>query len=75
MPQVIGYGVSIPTENGVICIGGEWKDNIKNDTNTHLSDKVFAISYRDGEITVDVDYPDLPNATTAAAGTAVFEFH
>ena len=77
LPQVIGYGVSIPTENGVICIGGEWKDNIKNDTTKrydstmHLSDKVFALSYRDGEITVDVDYPDLPNATTAAAGTLI----
>ena len=79
LPQVIGYGVSIPTEKGVICIGGEWKDNIKDEatkkykstSDLYLSAKVFAISYKDGSVTLDPDYPDLPKKTTAAAGALI----
>ena len=43
LPQVIGYGVSIPTKDGVICIGGEWKENDRDeaakkyDSSMHLS--------------------------------------
>ena len=77
LPQLIGYGVSIPTEKGVICIGGEWKEHTKDETTKkynsamHLSAKVFAISYKDGLVTLDTDYPDLPKKTTAAAGALI----
>ena len=37
----------------------------------HLSAKVFAISYKDGLVTLDTDYPDLPKKTTAAAGALI----
>ena len=77
LPQKIGYGVSIPTKNGVICIGGEWKENVKDESSKrynatlHLSDKVFAISYKKGSITLDTTYPSLPKKTTAAAGALI----
>ncbi len=79
LPKVIGYGVSIPTEDGVICIGGEWKDNVKDEaakkynTTMHLSAKVFALAHKDGVVTVDTQYPDLPKATTAASGALIGE--
>ena len=74
LPQVIGYGVSIPTKDGVICIGGEWKDHDKDEaakkynTTDHLSAKVFMLKHVDGVISVDTDFPDLPKDTTAASG-------
>ncbi|MDP6914803.1 MAG: kelch repeat-containing protein, partial [Verrucomicrobiota bacterium] len=67
LPQVLGYGVSISTTDGVLCIGGEWrKDGV-----THRSAKVFAVSLADGQVVVDENYPPLPDATTAAAGALV----
>ena len=67
LPQVLGYGVSISTTDGVLCIGGEWrKDGV-----THRSAKVFAVSLADGQVVVDENYPPLPEATTAAAGALV----
>ena len=56
----------------MICIGGEWKDHVKDEaakkynTTMHLSAKVFALAHKDGVVTVDTEYPDLPKATTAA---------
>ena len=67
LPQVLGYGVSISTTDGVLCIGGEWrKDGVP-----HRSAKVFAVSLADGQVGVDENYPPLPEATTAAAGALV----
>ena len=79
LPQVIGYGVSIPTKDGLICIGGEWKENVKDEaakkynSTMHLSAKVFMLKHADGVITVDSDFPDLPKATTAASGALIGE--
>ncbi|MCS5607598.1 MAG: hypothetical protein NZ936_18545, partial [Alphaproteobacteria bacterium] len=67
LPQVLGYGVSISTTDGVLCIGGEWRE----DGVTHQSAKVFAVSLADGQVVVDENYPPLPEATTAAAGALV----
>ena len=39
LPQVLGYGVSISTTDGVLCIGGEWRE----DGVTYRSAKVFAL--------------------------------
>ena len=67
LPQVLGYGVSISTTDGVLCIGGEWrKDGV-----THRSAKVFALSFTDEQVVVDENYPPLPEVTTAAAGALV----
>ena len=77
LPQVIGYGVSIPTKDGVICIGGEWKENVRDeaakkyDSSMHLSAKVFMLSHDNGDITLDNNFPDLPEGTTAASGGLV----
>jgi len=77
LPQVIGYGVSIPTKDGLICIGGEWKENVRDKaakkyrTTDHLSAKVFMLSHDNGGITVDTNFPDLPKANTAASGALV----
>ncbi len=77
LPQVIGYGVSIPTNDGLICIGGEWKENVRDEaakkyeTTDHLSAKVFMLSHENGGITVDTNFPDLPKATTVASGALV----
>jgi len=67
LPQVLGYGVSISTADGLLCIGGEWRENDV----THRSAKVFALGFADGKITIDKDYPPLPRGTTAAAGALV----
>jgi SSS family transporter len=67
LPRALGYGVSISTDGGVLCIGGEWREN----GDTHRSAKVFALSQVGGQVTIDEDFPPLPAATTAAAGALV----
>ena len=67
LPRALGYGVSISTASGVLCIGGEWRE----DGGTHRSAKVFALGYADGAVTMDADYPPLPKDTTAAAGALI----
>ena len=76
LPHVLGYGVSISTNDadslavsqlGVLCIGGEWRE----EGLTHRSDKVFALSYTSGKINIDENYPPLPRSTTAAAGALI----
>jgi SSS family transporter len=67
LPQVLGYGVSISTSDGLLCIGGEWRE----DGVTHRSAKVFALSYDSGQVTIDENYPPLPKSTTAAAGALI----
>ena len=67
LPRALGYGVSVSTADGVLCLGGEWREGGE----THRSAAVFALGQADGQITVDDDYPPLPLATTAAAGALV----
>jgi len=67
LPQVLGYGVSISTTDGMLCIGGEWRE----DGVTHRSAKVFALSYASGQVTIHESYPPLPKGTTAAAGALI----
>ena len=51
LPHILAYGVSISTDNGIICIGGEWKEhkketNTKNHkTTTGISEDVFVIKW------------------------------
>ena len=52
LTRSLAYGVSIPTSNGIICIGGEWKDHEKDPqsktyrTNSGISDDVFVIQWQ-----------------------------
>ncbi|NQU25131.1 MAG: sodium/solute symporter [Candidatus Nealsonbacteria bacterium] len=64
LPHALGYGVSIPTPKGVICIGGEWKTHTKDaqgktETESHKSDMVFMLAW-------DVDAGTVPPAARDA---------
>ena len=69
LPRTLGYGISVPTADGVLCIGGEWRESGV----THRSAKVFALGQADGQVVIDENYPALPKGTTAAAGALVGE--
>ena len=55
LPRPLGYGVSVTTHEGLICIGG-------SDANQHVRD-VFLLCWREGETAVPA-----PSAVAAAAG-------
>ncbi|WP_238386593.1 kelch repeat-containing protein [Chitinophaga rupis] len=59
LPRPLGYGVSVSTENGLICIGG-------SNAEGHYSD-VFLISWQQGQIAVTV-MPSLPEPLANACG-------
>ena len=69
LPRTLGYGISVPTADGVLCIGGEWREGGV----THRSAKVFALGQADGQVVIDEKYPALPKGTTASAGALVGE--
>ena len=69
LPRTLGYGISVPTADGVLCIGGEWREGGV----THRSAKVFALGQADGQVVIDENYPALPKGTTASAGALVGE--
>ena len=69
LPRTLGYGISVPTADGVLCIGGEWREG----SVTHRSAKVFAFGRADGQVVIDENYPALPKDTTASAGALVGE--
>src|SRR5688572_18937116 len=51
LPRPLGYGVSVTTTDGVVCVGG-------SDARRHYSD-VFRIRYADGKLTF-TPMPNLP---------------
>ena len=59
LPRPLGYGVSITTPAGVICIGG-------SDAKGHHRE-VFALSWKDGALHFK-SLPDLPTACANCAG-------
>ena len=63
LPSPIGYGVSVNYENEVILIGG-------SNAEKHLQ-TVFSLSYDDGEIFFNDDFPPLPVPLANMAGTIV----
>ena len=75
LAQELGYGVSISHSTGVICIGGEYKIHDKNATHyssqSFLSAKAFRLIVSGDKIDQRNDLPDLPEATTAAAGALI----
>ncbi|MFT5131246.1 MAG: SSS family solute:Na+ symporter [Rhodothermales bacterium] len=68
LPQALGYGVSISTDKGVVCIGGEWKD-----PEMHRSAATFLLRWDEAtqDVVVESGLPDLPRASTAQAGAMV----
>ena len=84
LEQGYSYGVSIPTADGLICIGGEWKEPFVKDETTgklsqphHLSNKLFVLKWdldaRQVEITdrltgADEPLPPLPEPCAYIAG-------
>ena len=55
------YGVSIPTDDGLVCIGGEWKEPFVTDPVSgksvqphHLSNKVFVLKWDDQAKRVEI---------------------
>ena len=62
LPRALGYGVSVTTERGVVCIGG-------SDAQRHHAD-VFLLEWRDGRIVTTV-LPALPKPCANACGALV----
>ena len=62
LPRPLGYGVSVTTERGVVCIGG-------SDSQGHHAD-VFLLEWRDGRI-VTTALPALPKPCANACGALV----
>jgi N-acetylneuraminic acid mutarotase len=62
LPRALGYGVSVTTERGVVCIGG-------SDSQRHYAD-VFLLEWRDGRIVMSA-LPALPKPCANACGAIV----
>ena len=62
MPRALGYGVSVTTERGVVCVGG-------SDSQRHHTD-VFLLEWRGGRI-VMTPMPALPKPCANACGAIV----
>jgi SSS family transporter len=73
LPAGYSYGVSIPTEDGLLCIGGEWREYENNKIRKFKSDTVFVIKHL-GRGVIEIDFtnmPPLPKAVSAMAGAKV----
>ena len=62
LPRPLGYGVSVTTPDGVLCIGG-------SDAGRHYAD-AFRLSYKDGKLT-RTPMPPLPAPCANACGAMV----
>lgn len=67
------YGVSIPTADGVVCIGGEWREYGNKGVKKFKSDKVFIIKHLgNGRVVIDeTALPSLPKPISAMAGARI----
>ncbi len=64
LPRALGYGVSVTTEKGVICLGG-------GDAQQHYAD-VFRLQWAAGEIRI-TELPPMPGPTAFFCGAVVGE--
>jgi len=62
LPRPLGYGVSVTTERGIVCLGG-------GDANRHYTD-VFRIEWVDGKIRI-TDLPPMPGRAAFFCGAMV----
>jgi SSS family transporter len=67
------YGASITTDEGLICLGGEWNEYNFDGVKKHLSDKVFLIKHLgNGQLTIDDNsFPPLPEPVSAMAAARI----
>ncbi|MDP6544482.1 MAG: sodium/solute symporter [Phycisphaerae bacterium] len=72
LPRGYSYGVSITTDDGLLCIGGEWREYGAGGVKKFKSDKVFLIRHLGkGKVEIQDDLPALPEACSAMAGAKV----
>lgn len=76
LPVGYSYGVTIPTEEGLVCIGGEWRVYDTRGAHHFKSDKVFLIKHLgEGKLVIDdTSYPVLPEAVSAMAGVKIGDY-
>ena len=69
LPNGYSYGVSIATDDGLICIGGEWREYGADGVKKFKSDKVFRIKHLGGgKVEIQDGLPALPEACSDMAG-------
>lgn len=78
LPDGISYGVSIPTAEGVLCVGGEWRSYGEKGVQKFKSDRVFLLKHIDGDVVISdrldegaESFPVLPQAVAAMAGAKI----
>lgn len=64
LPRLLGYGISVTTPDGIICIGG-------SDAREHVRD-VFRLRWQDGKVS-RTELPPLPQPLANACGALVGE--
>jgi solute:Na+ symporter, SSS family len=76
LPKGYSYGVTIPTDFGLVCIGGEWQEFQIDGTHNFKSDKVFIINHLgDGAVKLDdKSFPVLPEPVSAMAGAKIGDY-
>jgi N-acetylneuraminate epimerase len=62
LPRPLGYGISISTDNGIICIGG-------SDANQHYKE-CFRLQWQDGKL-ITSNLPSLPSACANSCGASL----
>ena len=74
LPHGTSYGVSIPTERGLLCVGGEWREYGPDGEKRFTSDALFMIEHLGhGKVKIAESYrgkalPPLPEALSSMAG-------
>ena len=77
LPNGASYGISIPTDEGLLCIGGEWREYGPDGERRFTSDALFVIEHLgDGKIKIGDSYrgktlPALPDALSSMAGAVL----
>lgn len=76
LPHGYSYGVSIPLDDGLLCIGGEWREYDGGRAITHVSDDVFLIRHLgNGKLAIEEQgFPVLPEAVSAMAGARIGDY-
>ncbi len=63
LPNPLGYGVSVTYKDQVLLVGG-------SDADKHYS-QVIGVKYKDGKVSIENNYPDLPVPLAMMSGTLV----
>jgi N-acetylneuraminic acid mutarotase len=76
LPIGYSHGVSILTDDGLVCLGGEWCEYDLENVQKFKSDKVFLIKHLgEGKLAIDdTSLPVLPQAVSVMAGTKIGDY-